>query len=638
MFLGINYNGMHDSSVCLVDADGAITYGVSEERLTRVKQDGRFPRRALAGLDLSKVAAVGVPYLPNAGSKVTSDNIFRKVMHPLPGYSVGPFPDLWREHLDTLGRPLVFFDHHDMHAYSAFVLSGYSEALVMTCDNGAYSCPVTAGVFHVQHGKIHRIAAAAYGELETLGAFYADVTALLGFAPCKHEGKVTGLAAYGTPRQDCRRDLWDLHRRMRTAPSRPYGWVGFLSEEVPPFYEPNLYQVAQYRAQLDYPNADIARAAQDLLEEKLVAVAQWTRRECGTDLPLLLSGGVFANVKANLEIARVGFPALFVCPPMGDEGLAIGAARAAFELHEGPYRRTRLIPAPQMPARDTIALGPTPCNNAAAVLNAAGLAHDRVTPHEACLNIAEALAAGQIAAVVRGAQEFGPRALGLRSILAGADDASVNDRLNSKLRRTEFMPFAPLLRSERFTEVFEVSTVPTDTTNCTRFMTICLPVQPWVTKACPAVVHVDGTARPQVVREADDPFLHALLAEYEQRTGLPLLVNTSFNIHDEPMVSSAADAIAAFLAAELDLLLIEDCLVHLSENQAARRLAQIVRRPESPVARARHVALNRSFGRQIFEGPGLFNEFAPRPGSYVIASESTCRQPLHSLATPSPST
>ena len=629
MFLGINYNGMHDSSVCLVDADGAITYAVSEERLTRVKQDGRFPCRALAGLDLSKIAAVGVPYLAEAGPKVTSDSIFRKLMHPLPGYSVGPFPDLWRERLDTLERPLVFFDHHDMHAYSAFVLSGYSEALVLTCDNGAYSCPVTAGVFHVQHGKINRIAAAAYGELDALGAFYADVTALLGFGPCKHEGKVTGLAAYGTPRRDCRRDLWDLHRRMRTGPSRPYGWIGFLDEEIPPFYEPNLHQIGQYRAQLDYPNADIARAAQDLLEEKLVAVAQWIRQEYSTDLPLLLSGGVFANVKANLEIARVGFPALFICPPMGDEGLAIGAARAAFELHEGPRRRARPITAPRTPERDTVALGPAPCNDAAAALNAAGLTHHRVTPHEACLNIAKALTVGKIAAVTRGAQEFGPRALGLRSILAGADDATLNDRLNSKLRRTEFMPFAPLLREERFTEVFDLSTVTTDTTNCTRFMTICLPVRPWVTKACPVVVHVDGTARPQVVREIDDPFLYALLAEYERRTGLPLLVNTSFNIHDEPIVSSAADAIAAFLAAELDLLLVEDCLVHLVENPAARCLAQIARRPDSSVARARHTSLNRSFGRQIFEGPGLFNEFTPRPGSCVTASESKCRQPLH---------
>ncbi|MGH3713105.1 MAG: carbamoyltransferase C-terminal domain-containing protein [Micromonosporaceae bacterium] len=612
MFLGINYSGMHDSSVCLVAADGDVVYAVSEERFTRVKQDGRFPHRALAGVDLGQVSAVGVPYLAEAGDPVPSDDIFRALFHPLPGYGVGSFPLVWRERLDALGRPLLFFDHHDMHAYSAFVLSGYSEALVLTCDNGAYTCPVTTAVFHVRNGEVKRIAAAAYGELDTLGALYADVTALLGFTPCKHEGKVTGLAAYGASRPDCRRDLWELHRRMRTQLPRPYGWIGFLDEDVAPFYEPNLYQIAQYRSDLPYSDADIARAAQDLLEEKLVAIARWVRQECGGELPLLLSGGVFANVKLNLEIARLGFPALFVCPPMGDEGLAVGAAMAAFDLHGRNHRVLTTDLLRRMPTRDTLALGPTPCDDAASVLDAAGLVHERLTQGEACRRLADALDSGKFVAVARGPQEFGPRALGLRSVLAGADDASLNKRLNDQLRRTEFMPFAPLLREERFADVFDVSTVPTDVANCVRFMTICLPVQQWVAKACPVVVHVDGTARPQVVRQRDDPFLHSLLVEYERRTGLPLLVNTSFNIHDEPMVSSAADAIAAFLAAQLDLLLIDDCLVELDQNPAARRLARICRRPDGQVAKARHAALNRSFGRQIFEGPGRFNDFAPR--------------------------
>lgn len=632
MFLGINYSGMHDSSVCLVDEEGAVVYAVSEERFTRVKQDGRFPHRALAGVDLGEVSAIGVPYLAEAADPISSDDIFRTLLHPLPGYGVGAFPPVWRERLDALGRPLSFFDHHDMHAYSAFVLSGHSEALVLTCDNGAYTCPVTTAVFHVRHGEVKRIAAAAYGELDTLGALYADVTALLGFTPCKHEGKVTGLAAYGTSRPDCRRDLWELHRRIRVQPPRAYGWIGFLDEEVAPFYEPNLYQIAQYRSQLPYSDVDIARAAQDLLEEKLVAVARWVQQECGSELPLLLSGGVFANVKLNLEIARLGFPALFVCPPMGDEGLAVGAARAAFDLHGRAHRAVTGDLLRRPPMRDTVALGPTPGDDAASVLDAAGLVHDRVTQEEACRRLADALGSGQVVAVTRGPQEFGPRALGLRSVLAGADDASLNQRLNDKLGRTDFMPLAPLLREERFADVFDMGTVPTDVADCVRFMTICLPVQQWVAKACPVVVHVDGTARPQVVRQRDDPFLHSLLVEYERRTGLPLLVNTSFNIHDEPMVSSAADAIAAFLAAELDLLLIDDCLVELHQNPAARRLAGIVRRPEGQVAKARHAALNRSFGRQIFDGAGRFNDFAlgsaECPGRHADPPPTTTVRPV----------
>jgi carbamoyltransferase len=610
MFLGINYSGMHDSSVCLVDQAGRITFAVSEERLTRVKQDGRFPSSALAGIDLSQVAAVGVPYLAQAAAPVYSDDIFRSQFHPLPGYSVGDFPPIWRERLDGLGRPLCFFDHHDMHAYSAFVLSEYPEALVITCDNGAYTCPVTTAVFHVRHGEVKRLAAAAYGELDTLGALYADVTTLLGFTPCKHEGKVTGLAAFGTPRDDCRRDVWELHRQMRAQPPRPYGWIGFLDDNVAPFYEPNLHQITQYRAQLHYSDADIARAVQDLLEEKLVSIAAWAQQEFGKDLPLLLSGGVFANVKLNFEIARLGFPALFVCPPMGDEGVAVGAARAAWDLHTGARRAPSRWSTREARARDSVALGPAPCENAASVLRGAGLVHHRLSTSDTLSRLAAALTSGQVVAVARGRQEFGPRALGLRSVLASATDASLNQRLNAKLRRTEFMPFAPLLREERFADVFDLAGMACDVMDCARFMTICLPVRDWVAEACPVVVHMDGTARPQVIREEDDPFLYALLLAYEENVGLPLLVNTSFNIHDEPMVNSAEDAIAAFLLAEFDLLLLEDCLVVLAENATAERLADIVQRPDASVAKARHAALNRSFGRQIFEGAGYFNDYA----------------------------
>lgn len=606
MFLGLNYNGMHDSSVCVTDAAGSIRYAVSEERFSRVKQDGRFPRGALAGVDLREVAAIGIPYLAAAAEPVASDDIFRTLLQPLSGYPSSDFPAVWRARLDELGRPLCFFDHHEMHAYSAFVLSGHPEALVLTSDNGAYTCPVTTAVFHASRGEVKRLAAAGYGELDTLAALYSDVTALLGHLPCKHEGKITGLAAYGQPDEACRRDLWELHRQIRADPARLYGWIGFLDEQVPPFYEPNRYQVARYRSQLPYSDADIARAAQDLLEDKLIAIGSWVRERYGTALPLLLSGGVFANVKANLELARLGFPALFVCPPMGDEGLAVGAARAAFDLHGSkPVSRTSDRPAV---SRNNVALGPTPCANAAGFLAELGISYQQPTERETQRRIAGALHRGEIVAVVRGAQEFGPRALGLRSVLAGAADASINQRLNQKLHRTEFMPFAPILREELFAEVFDIEQLATDVTGCLPFMTICLPVHDWVAQACPAVVHVDGTARPQVLRQADDPFLHGLLAEYEQQSGLPLLVNTSFNAHDEPIVSSAEDAVAAFLAAGLDYLLLEDCLVSLAENLVVARLADTVRRDDRQVAKARHGALNLSFGRQLCQGAGRYSE------------------------------
>lgn len=619
MYLGINYNGMHDSSVCLVDREGQITFAVSEERLTRVKQDGRFPRRALASMDLTRVTAIGVPYLPAPAPTVASDPIFRRHLHQLSGYQVGGFPRVWRERLEDLGRPLSYFDHHDMHAYTAFVLAGRPEALVLTCDNGAYSCPVTAGVFHVRPGEVKRLAAAAYGDLDSLGALYADITAVLGFTPGKHEGKVTGLAGHGTASEACRREVWELHRQMRAGPPRAYGWIGLLAEDVAPFYEPNMHQISAYRSRLSYADADIARAVQDLLEEKLVAIADWVRQEFGGRLPLLLSGGVFANVKLNLELARLGFATLFVCPPMGDEGLAIGAARAAHDHDVGPPATPG-----NRPRRDDVALGPVPTTDAAALLGALGLAHERMPEAAAVQRLAAALADGKVVAVTRGRQEFGPRALGLRSVLAAASDPDLNDRLNAMLRRSEFMPFAPVLREERFRDVFDLTGIPSDVQDCIRFMTVCLPVQDWVGQACPVVVHVDGTARPQVVRVGDDPFLYALLLAYETATGQPLLVNTSFNLHDEPIVGSAEDAVAAFLMTGLDLLLLEDCVVAREANAPAFRLAgALARRPDPAVARSRHAALNRSFSRQIFEGAGRFNEFAPYPGAPRATDMST---------------
>jgi carbamoyltransferase len=254
-----------------------------------------------------------------------------------------------------------------------------------------------------------------------------------------------------------------------------------------------------------------------------------------------------------------------------------------------------------------MALGPGPGSDVGAVLDELGVVFTRPSAPEARREIVEVLAAGGAVALVRGPQEFGPRALGRRSILAGPTDPEVNQRLNRKLRRTEFMPFAPLLRDVRLGDVFDLSQVASDVSACLPFMTLCLPVRPEAAAACPAVVHVDGTARPQVLFPEEDPELYRLLADFEEATGAPAVINTSFNIHDEPLVSSATDAVTAFLTAELDLLVIEDCLVRLAENRPAARLAQAVRPPTRTTAAARHAALNLSFGRQIVEGPARFS-------------------------------
>ncbi|MFG1995336.1 carbamoyltransferase C-terminal domain-containing protein [Actinoplanes sp. NPDC048988] len=608
MILGINYNGMHDSSVCLLDDDGTVVLAVDEERLSRVRQDGRFPYQALSLVDLTKVDAIGVPYLWQPPPLASSDDVFKELLLSGSRATPDPYPAGWHERLAALGPPLRFYDHHDMHAYTALASSGLPEALVLTSDYGAYACAVTTSVFHVRQGSIERLAAAAYGELEPLAAMYTDITVLLGFTPCRHEGKITGLAAHGKPSDACRRDVWRVHADIRADQHRLYDWVAFLDDDVPPFYEPNHHLVAAYRGQLPYSDADIARAAQDLLEEKVAAIIDWMADRFGVELPLLLSGGLFANVKANLLAARSRFPAVFVCPAMGDDGLSLGAAAAVHHERAGTRLKAAAGTAPlKIGPPLSMTLGPPATTDAAQDLTRFGLTFDRPGTSELIERVATTLAAGGTVAMVRGRQEFGPRALGHRSILADGSDRAILDTLNARLRRTEFMPFAPVLRDERLHDVFDLDDVNADVSGCLPFMTMCLPVRPPAAASIPAVVHVDGTARPQVLAAAEDPLLYRILQSYEGRTGRPALINTSFNVHDEPLVGSTADAVAAFFTARLDLLVIEDCLVEADANQQAAALVHAAARDGNRVARAQRAALNASFSRQMLDGPGRFS-------------------------------
>jgi carbamoyltransferase len=604
--LGINYNAMHDSAVALLDADGDLMYAASEERFTRVKQDGRFPRHSLRPVTVRDVAAIGVPYLDACPEPVATDAQFAHMLHPttLP---LMPFPPRWRERLEALGRPLMYFDHHEMHAYTGFVLSGYEEALVLTSDYGAPTCPVTTAVYHLMPGRRARLASVSANDHVPLAGMYSDVTALLGFTPCRHEGKVTGLAAHGRPSHDCRAQLWQLHRTIQHDRHTLYDWVGFLGDETPPCLETNRYLAQHYRAQLQFSDADIARAAQDLLDERLLRIARWIGETYGHALPLILSGGVFANVRSNMEIARVGFPKVFVAPPMGDDGLCVGAAAAAHEaLAEAGDRPPRKVSARQTTAPVAMTVGPGVGDDVDALLRRHGVQYRRAgdaLAHE----LAVALAAGRTVALVRGRQEFGPRALGHRSILASPADVSINHSLNEKLRRTEFMPFAPIVRAERAADVFDLSAIASDVADCLPFMTICVPVHEWVTDLAPAVVHVDGTARPQTVAVEHDPFLHQVLAHFEESTGIPLLINTSFNTHDEPLVSNARDALLGFFDAELDLLCLDERLIDIQYNDLVRQVVRLARPTNGASANGRVKALSESFGQQIVCGPGRFS-------------------------------
>jgi carbamoyltransferase len=613
--LGINYSGMHDSSICHMSACGEIHVAVSEERFSRVRHDGRFPSHALRTVDLNSVDIVAVPYLERADETPPSSPVFEHLLpRATPGQAL-PYPSLWLERLTSLNRKIRFFDHHEMHAYTGYYFSPFAECLVLTADYGAYGCPTTMGIFHVERAQVDTLATATVADYEALAALYSDTTALLGFSPCKHEGKVTGLAAHGRSNRACREALWETHARIRCRTERLYDWIGFLDEDVPPIYQTNPHLVAEYRAQLPFSDADIARAAQDILEQKVLQVADWATSGPAGHLPLVVAGGVFANVKLNLELARMARGAFFVCPPMGDDGLSVGAAARVVDeqVHTRHPRRTE-------PCAAT--LGPPVASDPSAELAALQVAH--LTPGRERLvrSCAEGLAAGEVVALVVGRSEFGPRALGHRSILAAADDARINGRLNKALSRTEFMPFAPVLRRARFEEVFDMSSVTASVSSCLPYMTVCLPVSPWTRRVAPAVVHRDGTARPQVVSK-EDGLIYEILQAYEAYAGLPLLINTSFNIHDEPLVQNTQDAVRVFFATGLDRLIIENCEATRAANPQWSSAGRVFEDGRDRASKARATALGESFGRQIVQGPQRFSPLSDT--THLLELEATLR-------------
>ena len=423
-------------------------------------------------------------------------------------------------------------DHHRAHALSAYFASGFDSALVVTCDGQGGG--VTGTVWEGRGRQIRLVRRVLLPH--SMGNFYAAATKALGFRPNRHEGKVTGLAAYGKNTEE------DLEEVRRLA------WIDEHSYLSPCVY--GAYpRIKRFLARVGKER--FSAAFQTVLEE---VVTSWVKDHlAGTDLDrVTLAGGTFANVKLNQRISEIeGVDEVFVFPGMADGGLGHGAA-VAWDLDCGERE--------MIPGIEDVFWGPEPTNSECtdALVEARW---EYTQPKDLEGEVAKILEGGKTVAVCRGRMEFGPRALGHRSILYQPTDPTVNDWLNRKLRRTEFMPFAPVTRIE-------------DTQRCypdlrclstARFMTITTRCSSEMEEKCPAVVHVDGTARPQLIEKEVDPFYHGVLTGYLERTDVPSLVNTSFNLHEEPIVCTASDAIRAARSAQLDWLVLGPYLVNVGD-------------------------------------------------------------------------
>lgn len=421
--------------------------------------------------------------------------------------------------------PVKRMDHHLSHAANSFYCSGFDRALCITLDG--YGTGLAGSVSEARDGKIHRLHGVAFPN--SLGTLYEHVTSSLGFKPSRHEGKIVGLASYGDPSI-----LGEI--LLSRIEQRP----GDFS-----IYEANNVYFSRFLAS-KFPKIDVAAAYQYALEVVATNFVKYWVAKTGIDT-VVLSGGVTANVKLNQRIFEIdGVNQIFVYPNMGDGGCGTGAAI----YHSWPGGAMESISDTYFGVDYTEA-------QILAALEAEKLTFER--PDNLAAKVAGLVHNGQVVARFDGRMEYGPRALGNRSIMYHAREPEVNQWLNKRLGRTEFMPFAPVTLYEAREKCYHNIK---GAEHAAEFMTVTFDCTEFMKETCPAAVHVDGTARPQLIRREVNPGYYDIVKEYEKLSGIPSLINTSFNMHEEPIVDSPEDAVRAFMEGVLDYLAIGPFLVH----------------------------------------------------------------------------
>ena len=549
--------GFHDFTAVVFE-DYTLKAAVQLERLTRIKGDAsEFPYRcidevlSIVGAKHNDVGAVAVSrmYFPNGVFKAPWWwNTYRTYIRrkPLRGLAT----EIRTSHAHTPedvidsrkvlqfvrlpeAQAIHFYNHHEAHALPTLFYTDWDDALLVTADGAGDN--ISYSHRHFKDGKLRTI----YGGEHTwhtplppgsLAHLYEAATGALGYRPNRHEGKITGLAALGMP---------VLYDEIIS-----HFWVdneGLVRSKFP------RTALFKYIGQVmpGVKREDAAASVQKVVEHlMLTSVRRLLERHPARKLGL--AGGLFSNVKLNQLLAeKLPIDEIFIFPPMGDEGLPAGGVLAYLLRRDGMVHwlkeRRRL---------ENVYLG----RNYDPEIDDALRAVPGVKSTQATLPAEEAarrIAAGQIGAIYVGRMEYGPRALGARSILASPQNRDMHDKLNERLDRTEFMPFAPVVAAERAAEIFEISDV---NSYACRFMTItCKVREPWRTRI-PAVVHVDDTARPQVITRELNPLYYDIVEAYGRLTGVPVLVNTSFNVHEEPIVNAPPECMRALIDGRIDFV------------------------------------------------------------------------------------
>ena len=584
----------HDAAAALL-RDGVLLAAAEEERFSRVKHDFGFPARAIRFcLEQGGVCASEVDYVAffekpfvklerilqtALATAPRSATVFRSAM------TAWLLDKLWVKNriTKTLGIPpdrVLFCEHHQSHAASAFFCSPFEQSAVLTVDGvGEWT---TTALGRGSGNQVHLTHEIRFPH--SLGLLYSAFTAFLGFEVNEGEYKVMGMAPYGRPRY-----LDEVWRLVRLSPDGSFALNldyfsfhhsatrAYSDRFLDLFGPPRRPEVPFFTAQTEFPSyygarptdydaiaeenqryADIAASIQAVTEEILLAMARSACERAGSK-KLCLAGGVALNSVANGRILReTGIEDLFVQPAAGDGGAALGAALYAWHAILGQPRHFVMEhaywgqTAGQDAIRQTVAESRLPfeeCEEESELI-------DRTV---------DLLSRGKVVGWTQGAFEFGPRALGNRSILADPRAQSMKDTVNVKIKfREPYRPFAPSVPVERAAEYFELADPARHLPG--RFMLLVAPVKDSARSRIPAVTHVDGSARLQTVPAATNPRYHRLIERFGEATGVPVLLNTSFNLRGEPIVNTPAEAMSTFRRSGMDALVLDRTIVRKEQE------------------------------------------------------------------------
>jgi carbamoyltransferase len=555
-------SGLHDASAAAFN-DYELIAAVQEERLRREKGWGDdVPWLAIdevlriAGWSRRDVDAIATirgifplhyfqfspaRELYYASRKVLgSERYNRDISHACTAYGTTDANRLFRtprfleENAFRPDTKFFFANHHAAHALAALFHTDWDEALIYTADgigdNISYSIrTLRDGALKLHYGDDSLLAARRRSH-DSLATAYGFATMAAGFRMWRHEGKLTGLSARGEPTLA---DAFAAHFRLTEN--------GLIESDFKSTRLMGEHILAHCRG---HSRENIAASIQQVAEDLILrGVGHWVKASGARKLAI--AGGLFANVKINRRLAEdLPLDEIFIFPAMGDDGLAVGSALAFLLERDGLQtwlgQRRRL---------DTVYFGR---DYDEAIDRCLGDARDvRRMAGDPATVATDLICAGKAGAIYTGRMEYGPRALGARSILASPADAGINNSLNERLDRSEFMPFAPVVLEEDAERVFEITPV---NRYAARFMTITCAVRPEWWARIPAVVHVDGTARPQVLRDQENPLYADILRRFKAATGLPVLVNTSFNVHEEPIVNRPEECLQALRDDRVDFV------------------------------------------------------------------------------------